>query len=66
MRPAPDRGCSVAVVPSTTSAGCYDWIIHSPDGQCLAHSPYAFATTKAARLSGERWKNTMISGSSTA
>jgi hypothetical protein len=66
MSPAPDRGCSVAVVPSTTSAGCYGWVIRSLDGQCLAHPPYAFATKAAARLSGECWKHAMISGSSTA
>lgn len=66
MYPAPDRGCSVAVVPSTTSAGCYGWVIHSLDGQCLAHSPYAFATKAAARLSGECWKVTVSRGVSAA
>lgn len=66
MRLIPDEACSVAVIPSATSVGCYGWVIHSPDGQCLACSPYAFATRAAARLSGECWKVTMKRGSSVA
>ncbi|MEE7505164.1 hypothetical protein MMR14E_18995 [Methylobacterium mesophilicum] len=47
------RSYSVAVVPSDRDPRCYDWIIRSPDGRCVARSSYAFATRPAARLAGE-------------
>jgi hypothetical protein len=65
MRWLPDHSCSVAVYRSETDVNCYRWAIHSPDGRCLARSPYAFATKAAARLSGKCWKEAIISGSST-
>lgn len=65
MRRRQDLHCKVCVVPSDAVTGCYDWIIRASDGRRLASSPYAFATKAAARLSGECWRQEMISGSST-
>lgn len=59
-----EQGCSITIVPSETDAGCFRWIIHAPDGRRLMHSPYAFASKAAARLSGECWRQELISGNS--
>ena len=66
MTEEPGRPYSVAVVPSETDPGCYDWVIHAQDGSCVARSPYALATEAAARLSGESWRREVESERSTA
>ena len=63
MRWSQDLGCRVCIVPSDASTGCYEWIIRSRDGRCIASSPYAFATEAAARLSGECWRQEIVNGS---
>lgn len=44
MRPAPNQGCSVALIPSTTSAGCYSrgnplagWAMCGTLASCVRH-----------------------------
>jgi hypothetical protein len=50
----------VCVDPSDTVYGHYVWVIRSPDGRCLARSPYAFATKAAARLARECFKPAVL------
>lgn len=43
-------------------AGCFRWVIRSPDGRRTERSVYSFATRNGARISGEFWLRTFDAG----
>ena len=46
----------VEIVPCADESRGYRWIIRTRGGAVLEASPYAFATSNGARISGECWK----------
>lgn len=47
-------------------AGCFRWVIRSPDGRRTERSVYSFATRNGARISGEFWLRTFDAGKADA
>ncbi|GJD54694.1 hypothetical protein [Methylobacterium dankookense] len=52
----------MSVVPCPVDAGCYRWVVRSPDGRRTERSAYSFATRDGARISGEFWVRTFDAG----